>query len=66
LRFSLLPRRRRGAEPSEAKEPDFGERPQYLQDYVSKVSGELGEPVYMEKLDSSLKKQRTYNVVYPV
>ncbi|ESQ20689.1 MAG: Type IV secretory pathway, VirB11 component, and related ATPase involved in archaeal flagella biosynthesis [uncultured Acidilobus sp. CIS] len=66
MRFSLLPRRRRGAEPSEAKEPDFGERPQYLQDYVSKVSGELGEPVYMEKLDSSLKKQRTYNVVYPV
>jgi len=66
LRFSLLPRRHRGTGPSEAKEPDFGERPQYLQDYISKVSGELGEPVYMEKLDPSLKKQRTYNVVYPV
>ena len=65
MRVRLFGRRGEGAA-GEVREPDFGERPPYLQDYVSKVSGELGQPSVVQKPDPSLKKQREYNIIYPV
>ena len=65
MRISLLPRRAR-RQAGEVSEPDFGDNPPYLQEYVSKVSSELGQPALVQKLDPSLKKQREYNVIYPV
>ena len=64
MRISLLPRRAQPAR--EVSEPDFGDNPPYLQEYISKVSGEVGQPAVVRKLDPSLKKQREYNVIYPV
>jgi len=55
---------RRGEE--EVKEPEFGDRPDYLVRYVEGISKELGEPLFMDKLDPSLKQERVFNVIYPV
>ncbi len=58
---------RKRKEKIERKEIDFGERPKYLEDYVSKIREELGEePQFMEKLDPALKQKRKFSVIYPV
>ncbi|MCE4621145.1 MAG: type II/IV secretion system ATPase subunit [Desulfurococcales archaeon] len=64
LRLSLL--RRRRAERREVREPEFGDRPQYLIEYINEVRGVVGEPQYLEKLTGELKKRREFNIVYPV
>ncbi|MEB3760682.1 MAG: type II/IV secretion system ATPase subunit [Desulfurococcales archaeon] len=49
------------------KEIDFGERPAYLEEYMRKISEELGEtPELVDKPSSELKRARKFNVVYPV
>lgn len=64
LRLSLL--RRKRTEKREVREPEFGDRPQYLIDYINEVKGVVGGPQYLEKLTGELKKRRDFNVVYPV
>ena len=53
-------------EPS-AREPEFGEKPPYLVEYLAKAAEELGEePQIVERLTGEMKKWRKYNLVYPV
>jgi len=71
LKFKLKPplpgfTRRKPRVEEEVKEPDFGDKPEYLVKYVDGVSEELGEPLFMDKLDPSLKQEKTFNVIYPV
>lgn len=68
LRLRL--RRPRGAgrrEEAVAREPEFGEKPPYLVEYLAKAAEELGEePRMVERLTGEMKKWRKYNLVYPV
>ncbi len=41
-------------------------KPWYLEDYVKKVSEEVGEPEIVDKVPSEYKFRREYNVIYPV
>ncbi|MGC9134149.1 ATPase, T2SS/T4P/T4SS family [Caldisphaera sp.] len=47
----------------EAKEPDFGEKPDYLDNYMKSVEN---PPQYISKPDSSMRKLREFNFIYPV
>ncbi len=50
-----------------AREPEFGEKPPYLVEYLAKAAEELGEePQIVERLTGEMKKWRKYNLVYPV
>jgi len=41
-------------------------KPWYLDEYIKKVSEELGEPELVDKVPSDYKFRREYNVIYPV
>jgi flagellar protein FlaI len=49
------------------EEVDFGERPQYLEEYVKNVESQIGErPQLVEKLSGEAKKLREFNFIYPL
>lgn len=51
----------------EVKEPDFGDRPGYLEKYISEFKQRHGEePLITDRLTGDMKMWRKYNVIYPV
>ncbi len=67
LKLSLPARRRVEERKFERVELDFGERPAYLEEYIRKVSEELGErPELVDKPSPELKRAAKFNIVYPV
>ncbi|MDK2383773.1 MAG: flagellar protein FlaI, partial [Candidatus Korarchaeota archaeon] len=69
LKLRIRPPRRRRRERVEegAREPEFGEKPSYLLEYIEKAREELGEePVFVERLTGEMKKWRRFNLIYPV
>ena len=48
------------------EEPEFGERPPYLEEYLRKAREEVGEPKFYEKLTGEMKKWREFNIIYPI
>lgn len=51
---------------SGVKEPDFGERPGYLEAYIREITKSLGEPLVTDRLTGEMKRWKKYNVIYPV
>lgn len=48
-------------------ELSFGERPQYLMDYIDRIEKEHGvRPEIVEKLSGELRKAKKFSVIYPV
>ncbi|MFP3295657.1 MAG: ATPase, T2SS/T4P/T4SS family [Caldisphaera sp.] len=60
IRFNIFKRKKSEVE---AKEPDFGEKPDYLDNYIKSLQN---PPQYINKPDSSMRKLREYNFIYPV
>ncbi len=52
--------------PEKVSEPVFGDRPEYLTEYLDRIKEELGEPMVVDRLRGEMKKWREFNVVYPV
>ncbi|BAN90663.1 flagellar protein I-like protein [Aeropyrum camini SY1 = JCM 12091] len=61
-------RRGRGLRDIEVSEPEFGDRPEYLEEYIRRFTSDTGreEPELVEKIPSTMKNAREFNVVYPV
>ncbi|MEM3927225.1 MAG: type II/IV secretion system ATPase subunit [Desulfurococcaceae archaeon] len=49
------------------KEPNFGDKPEYLVKYIEDFKGKYGdEPIIVDKPTGDMKTWRKYNVLYPV
>jgi len=48
------------------EEPRFGDRPQYLQEYLERVERSVGRSLVVERLSSDMKRWKKFNVLYPV
>jgi len=60
-----MPHRRRAKK--EVREPDFGEKPEYLTRYLGEFAGKHGEePLLVDKPTGDMKTWRRFNIVYPV
>jgi len=68
LRISLRGKRREDLYSiiSGVAEPEFGDNPPYLKEYVERVKESVGEPLLTDRLTGDMKKWRKFNVVYPV
>ncbi len=66
--FARCRKRGGGLREAEVSEPEFGDRPEYLENYIREFVSRTGrdEPEYMEKIPGDLKNAREFNVVYPV
>ncbi|MEM4035506.1 MAG: type II/IV secretion system ATPase subunit [Fervidicoccaceae archaeon] len=59
--------RRREAKEIEIREPDFGERPEYLVRYIEEFKSKYDEePVLVDRLTGEMKTWKRYNIVYPI
>ena len=47
-------------------EPDFGVKPAYLENYISSIREEIGEPMIVDRLRGEMKKWREFNIIYPI
>ncbi len=67
--MSLLRLRRRGEgrREQEVREPEFGDRPEYLESYLKSFVEATGrEPEVVDRIPPTLKNAREFNIVYPV
>ncbi|MEB3825046.1 MAG: type II/IV secretion system ATPase subunit [Desulfurococcales archaeon] len=70
--MSLLARlsvkKRRSLRDVEVEEPEFGERPEYLEEYIRKFAEETGreQPEIVDKIPGSMKNAREFNIIYPI
>lgn len=59
--------RRKTAKRKEVKMPEFGEKPQYLIEYIDKVTKETGQkPLFTDKPTGEMKTWKSFSVIYPV
>ncbi len=66
LKFSFRIRRRK-PRVIEVKEPDFGERPSYLEKHIREfVEKYKEEPMIVDRPTGDMKTWKKYNVIYPV
>jgi len=60
----IIPRKEKRAP---VKEPDFGEKPEYLLRYIEEFKKQSGEePLLVDRPTGDMKMWKKYNVIYPV
>ncbi|MCE4606329.1 MAG: type II/IV secretion system ATPase subunit [Desulfurococcales archaeon] len=52
----------------EVQEPEFGESPEYLREYIRSFMEKTGreEPRIVDKISGSMKNARVFNLIYPI
>lgn len=58
---------KRSGKTEAVKEPEFGEKPEYLVKYIEEFKKQYGEePLIVDRPSGDMKMWRKYNVIYPV